>query len=63
MSPMTDWLTDRQSQCDFDFSQLWNIRQPIRTFAEDIIKIRYQETSTEDRRIYVCCSYSDLKRV
>jgi hypothetical protein len=24
------------------------------------VKIRYQETSGEDRRLYVCCSYSDI---
>jgi hypothetical protein len=28
-------------------SQLWDIRQPVRTLAGDIVKIRYQET-TED---------------
>jgi hypothetical protein len=28
-------------------SQLWDIRQPVRTLAEDIIMIRYQDTSSK----------------
>jgi hypothetical protein len=43
-----------------EFSQLWDIRQSVRTSVEDIVRIHYQETTSEDRRIYVCCSYSDL---
>jgi hypothetical protein len=42
-------------------SQLWDIRQPVMTLAEDSIRIRYQEITTEDtQKTYVCCSYSDL---
>jgi hypothetical protein len=41
-------------------SQLWDIRQPVKTLAEDIVRIRYQETTSEDKRLYVYCSYSDL---
>jgi hypothetical protein len=41
-------------------SQLWDILQPVKMLVENIIRIRYQETTNEDRRIYVCCSYSDL---
>jgi hypothetical protein len=41
-------------------SQLWDIRQSVRTLPQDIITIRYQETTSEDRRFYVYCSYSDL---
>jgi hypothetical protein len=29
-------------------SELWDIRQPVRTLAEDIVRIRYQETTSED---------------
>jgi hypothetical protein len=29
-------------------SQLWDIRQPIRTLAENLVRIRYQETTSED---------------
>jgi hypothetical protein len=28
--------------------------------AGDIVRIRYQETTSEDRGLYVCCSYIDL---
>jgi hypothetical protein len=27
--------------------------------SRDIIRIHYQETTSEDRRIYVCCCYSE----
>jgi hypothetical protein len=29
-------------------SQLWGIRQPVRMLAEDIVRICYQETTSED---------------
>jgi hypothetical protein len=35
-------------------SQLWNIHQPIRTLAEDIVKIRYPETTLEDTEDFMC---------
>jgi hypothetical protein len=41
-------------------SELWDIRQPVRTLAEDIAKIRYQETTSEDIKDFVCYSHSDL---
>jgi hypothetical protein len=28
-------------------SQLWDIRQTVRTLVEDIFRIRYQETASE----------------
>jgi hypothetical protein len=31
-----------------EFSQLWDIRWPVRTLAGDIVRIRYQETTSED---------------
>jgi hypothetical protein len=36
-------------------SQLWDIRQSVRTLAEDIVRIRYQQTTSEDieESIYV----------
>jgi hypothetical protein len=42
---------------------LWDIRLPVRTLAEDIVRIRYQETTSEEIEDYVCCSYSDLHSV
>jgi hypothetical protein len=36
-------------------SRLWDIRQPVRTLPKDIVRIRYQETTIEDRKLYVCC--------
>jgi hypothetical protein len=29
-------------------NQLWDIREPVRALAEDIVRIRYQETTSED---------------
>jgi hypothetical protein len=35
-------------------SQLWDIRQPVRSLAEDIVRIRYQETTNEDMKDCMC---------
>jgi hypothetical protein len=63
----TYWLTDRQSQCDFDFDlslvQLWDIRQPVRTSAEDIFRICYQETTSEDMEDFICATLTVICRV
>jgi hypothetical protein len=40
-------------------SRSWDIRQPGRTLAKDIVRIHYQETAIEEK-LYVCCGYSDL---
>jgi hypothetical protein len=37
-------------------SLLWDIRQPVRTLAEDIVKIRYQETTSEDIEDCICAA-------
>jgi hypothetical protein len=38
---------------------MWDIRQLVRMLAEDIVKIHCQEMTSENERLYVCCSYSD----
>jgi hypothetical protein len=43
-----------------EFSHLWDLRQPVRKLAEDILNILYRETTSEDIKLYMCCSYSDL---
>jgi hypothetical protein len=50
-------------QTGLERSPLWYIRQSVRSLAEDILKIRYQEVTSKDRGLYTCCSYSDLKSV
>jgi hypothetical protein len=35
----------------------------VRMLAEDIVKIRYQETTSQDRRLHDCCRYSGLSSV
>jgi hypothetical protein len=30
-----------------EMSQLWDIRQPVKTLTEDIVRIRYRETASE----------------
>jgi hypothetical protein len=37
--------------------------KPVRTSPEDIVMICYQETTSEDRRLYMCCIYSDIWNV
>jgi hypothetical protein len=37
-------------------SQLWDIHQPVRTLAEDVVKIRYQETPNEDIEEFMCAT-------
>jgi hypothetical protein len=41
-------------------SQLRDIHRPIRTKAEDIVKIRYQESASENRLRKHCVCSSDL---
>jgi hypothetical protein len=36
-------------------SQLWDIRQPLRTLAEDTVKIRYQETKRLEKTKKTLC--------
>jgi hypothetical protein len=44
-------------------SQLEDIHQPVRTFAEDIVKIHYQDTTNEDMEDYVCVAVTMIFRV
>jgi hypothetical protein len=52
-------------------NQLWDIRQPVRTLAEGITRIRYQETTSEDIEDFMyaavnqwgCYSYLHLRVV
>jgi hypothetical protein len=44
-------------------SQLWDTRQPVRTSAEDIVVIRYQETTSEDKEDFVCAAVTVIFRV
>jgi hypothetical protein len=37
-------------------SQLCVIRQSVRTLAEDVIRIRYQETTSQDGEDFMCAS-------
>jgi hypothetical protein len=37
-------------------SQLWDIRQPVRTLAEDTVRIRYQETTSEGTEDFMCAA-------
>jgi hypothetical protein len=35
-------------------SQLWDIHQPVSTLAEDIVRISYQETTSEYIEYFMC---------
>jgi hypothetical protein len=56
---------NRQSQnnSDFEVSKLWDIRPPVRTLAEDICNIRYQETTSEDIEDFVCAAVTVILAV
>jgi hypothetical protein len=43
--------------------QLWDIRQPVRTQAEDIVKIRFQETTSDDIEDFMCAVVTVIFRV
>jgi hypothetical protein len=44
------------NRTSLEFSQLWDIRHPVRTLAEGIVKIRYQETTCEDIEGFMCAA-------
>jgi hypothetical protein len=33
---------------------LWDIRQPVRTLAEDVVRIRFKETTSEEIEGFMC---------
>jgi hypothetical protein len=37
-------------------SQLWDICQPVRTLAENMVRIRCQETTSEDMGDFMCAT-------
>jgi hypothetical protein len=43
--------------------ELWDIRQLVRTLAEDIIKIRYQEKTSGDIEDFMCVAVTVIIRV
>jgi hypothetical protein len=46
-------------------SRLWDILQPVRTLAEDTVRIRYQETTSEDTLVedFMCVAVAVIFRV
>jgi hypothetical protein len=44
-------------------SQLWDIRKPVRTLAEDTVRIRYQEMINEDIKDFVCAAVTVIFRM
>jgi hypothetical protein len=44
-------------------NQLWDIRQPVRTLAEDIVRIRYQETTSEEIEDFMCAEVTVIFRM
>jgi hypothetical protein len=37
-------------------SRLWDIRQPVRTLAENIVRIRYEKMTSEDIEDFMCAA-------
>jgi hypothetical protein len=46
-----------------EFSQLWDIRQLVRTLAEDNVQIRYEEMTAEDTEDFMCAAVIMIFRV
>jgi hypothetical protein len=44
-------------------SQLADISQPVMMSAEDIVRIRYQETASEDIEYFMCAAVTVIFRV
>jgi hypothetical protein len=44
-------------------SELWDIRQSVRTLAEDIVKIHYEETTSDYIEDFMCAAVNDLYSV
>jgi hypothetical protein len=44
-------------------NELWDIRQPVRTLAKDIVGICYQETTSEDIEDFICAAVTVICRV
>jgi hypothetical protein len=44
-------------------SQLWDIRQLVRTLTEDIFMICYQETTSDDIKDFMCAAVTMIFRV
>jgi hypothetical protein len=43
--------------------QLWDICQPVRTLAENTVRIRHQETTSEDMEDFMCAVVTVIFRV
>jgi predicted metalloprotease with PDZ domain len=43
--------------------ELWDIRQPVRTLAENTVKICYQETTSEDIEDFMRAAVTGICRV
>jgi hypothetical protein len=41
-------------------SQLWDIRQQVGKLAEDIVRIYYQETTSEDIEDFMCAAVTEI---
>jgi hypothetical protein len=44
-------------------SELWDIRQPVGMLADDIVRIRYQETTSEDIEDFMRAAVTVIFRV
>jgi hypothetical protein len=44
-------------------SQRWDICQPVRTLAKDIVRIHYQEMTSEDIEDFMCVTVTVIFRV
>jgi hypothetical protein len=53
----------QQFNIQTEFSQLWDIRQPVMTLTEEIVRIYYQETTSEDVEDFMCATGTVIFRV
>jgi hypothetical protein len=44
-----------------ELSLLWDIHQTLRPYAVDIVRIRYQETISEDIEVFMCAAVTVME--
>jgi hypothetical protein len=51
------------NETGLEFRQLWDICQPVRVLVKAIVKIHYQETTSEDIEDFMCAAVTVIFRV
>jgi hypothetical protein len=52
-----------QAGQSLELSRLWDIRQTVRALTEDFVRIRNQETTSDDKENFMCAAVTVIVRV